>query len=168
MKKITVPIALLVFALACSDAKQVKTVAGKGITDTATYMSIGNPDTALAIFMFRECYRYEYSLQREEYIRWETESEKIRPIIFSLFSKHEQYEQRTQQIDANELRFLNDARKEILMSAGEFNAISDMMEFEYLAGRKDSALKVLMEGMLADEKVSDEEKSTLKNTLESM
>lgn len=168
MKKLTVPIALLVCALACSDAKQGKTVAGKGITDTATYMRIGNPDTALAIFMFRECYHYDYPLQRESYIRWEAERGRIHPLIVSLFGTHQEFKQRSLQIDANQVRFLNDARRELAMSADEFNTISDMMEFEYLTGRKDSVLKVLMEGMLADEKVSDDEKSTLKNTLESM
>ncbi|MCF6405270.1 hypothetical protein L3C95_20365 [Chitinophaga filiformis] len=115
--------------------------------------------------MFKECYNYDYDLQREEYIRWDLEYNKLRPLVDSLFHEKKDYEKRMQQVALNKTKFLEDAHKVVVSDARQYNVISDMMEFDYLRNRKDSLLKGLMSDMLKDEKVGKEEKLALEGVL---
>ncbi len=136
-----------------------------GIVDTALYMRVGDPDTALAIFVFKECYNYEYDLEKESYIRWDLEYDKLQPLVDSLFQKRSDYSVRMKQIRNNRQKFLSDARSVVVSDAREYNAISDMMEFRYLVDRKDSVLKGLIPEMLKNPDVEKEEKKLLEGIL---
>lgn len=137
----------------------------KSIPDTSLYLQIGNPDTALAIFVFEKCYNYDYDLQREEYIRWDLEHDKLQPLVDTLFHKRNDYSSRMKQIKDNRIKFLHNARKMVISDSREYNVISDMMEFQYLVTKKDSLLKDLIADMLKNPKVEKAEKTALEGAL---
>jgi hypothetical protein len=137
----------------------------KSISDTSLYLQIGNPDTALAIFVFEKCYNYDYDLQREEYIRWDLEHDKLQPLVDTLFHKRNDYNVRMKQIRDNSVKFLDNARKMVVSDSRQYNVISDMMEFQYLVTKKDSLLKGLISDMLKNPKVEKAEKLALEGAL---
>jgi hypothetical protein len=123
------------------------------IRDTASYINIGNPDTALAIFLFENCFKYDYNNQFEEYSRWDIEKKDIKPIMKSLFINRDDYNKRIAQIDINRTKFINDSRETVINNYKTYSAISDGMEFDYLLAIKDSVLKNIIKKMLKDPKV---------------
>lgn len=168
MKKIIVPIVLVLLSIACSDTKEKKTVTSNTPIDTALYISVGDPDTALAMAMFTESVKYNYWTQREQYMRWDTEHATIRPLFKAMFGSHVAYKERLKLIESNELRFINDVRNEMTTSARQYGGVSGTPEFTYLVSKKDTAFKTLIAEMLDDENVSEEEKEILKGVLENM
>lgn len=137
-----------------------------GITDTALYMRIGHPDTALAIFLYKECYNYQFDDQREEYMRYESEYDVISKLYATLWSQRPDYRARYKQLEANQAQFLRDARNEIHACYRSFRVISDEMVYTYLLDKKDEELKRLLMKIAADTSAPDEERINAVETLE--
>ncbi len=51
------------------------------------YMRTGNPDTALTMFLYKNYKNFNPQDQITEYIRWDLEHEKIKPLLVSLYLK---------------------------------------------------------------------------------
>ena len=138
-----------------------------GIRDTALYLRTGNPDTALAIFLYRDCYQYEYDAQREEYIRYEAGYDSISRLYASLWSQKPDYKARLQRLEANQEQFIKDARNDLYEQYRHYRSVSDDMIYHYLLGRKDPELKQLLLKISTDTAAPDEEKVNAIETLES-
>ncbi len=136
-----------------------------GIQDTALYIRTGNPDTALAIFLYKDCYHYEYDAQREEYIRYDTEYDKISRLYVSLWSQKPDYKTRLQRLEANRAQFVKDARNAMHEQYRHYRAVSGDMIYHYLLGRKDPELKQLLINISTDTAAPDEEKINAIETL---
>ncbi|MBW8686968.1 hypothetical protein [Chitinophaga rhizophila] len=168
MKRIILTLTMLVTIAACSDTKHVETAAAPDIVDTTSDMSSEDPDATLATELFEGSDNYRYVAQRKMYIRWDLEKETLRPLFSKMFSQHDQYKKRLRMIEDNQLKFLEDARKEMTATARQYGSVSGTPEFEYLVAKKDAAFRSLMEEMVEDENVSEEEKDSLRKALESM
>jgi hypothetical protein len=107
------------------------------------YMSIGNPDTALAMFIYESGEKFNYSSQREDYIRLDLEGEKIFKLYRYLYGDKPDYEAKLALCRANQRRFLEMARQEVKDNIKKYGEVSDMPEYEYLEKRKDSLLTAL-------------------------
>ncbi|RPE12711.1 hypothetical protein EGT74_03965 [Chitinophaga lutea] len=136
-----------------------------GIQDTALYIRTGNPDTALAIFLYKDCYQYEYHAQREEYIRYETDHDKISHLYTSLWSQKPDYQARLQRLEANQEQFVKDARNAMHEQYRHYRSVSNDMIYHYLLGRKDPELKQLLLKISTDTAAPDEEKINALETL---
>jgi hypothetical protein len=136
----------------------------KGI-DTLGYISMGNPDTALVIFLFKNCFSYDYDFQKEEYIRWDLEKHKQLPLFISMFENKSDFDIHLKQVEKNQRRFLLDARSKILSDYKKYYSIIDDMEFEYLLKRRDSELRLILIKMLNNRKVATSEKKQIGNIL---
>lgn len=151
----------IVMHTACRQA----TSTGATAMDTALYLRTGHPDTALAIFLFKECYNYRFHNQREEYVRYEAEYDGISRLYAMLWSQKPDYRDRLKQLEANQEQFLRDARNEVHASYRNHHAISNGMLYSYLLSRKDEELKSLLVKIAADNAAPDEERINAAETL---
>jgi len=140
----------------------------KTIEDTTLYLSIGNPDTSLVIFMYKNADNYDYDLQREEYIRWDLEEQTMVNLFKNLYKDSKYLYSKLNKINSNKNRFIQDARKALMADYKEYNYISDMMEFEYFLQKKDSMLLSIVDDMCNNKKVSIEELNLVKKLTSSI
>ena len=132
------------------------------IVDTALYMSIGNPDTALVLFFYKNSNNYSYDDQREEYIRWDLEYNNVKPLFDALFKEKSNYWVVVNQINKNRIKFLIDGRNEVLKDYISFNSIINSMIFHFLLEKRDPFLKQILEKMKNNKKVRFAEKDSVK------
>ena len=137
------------------------------ILDTATYMLIGDPDTALVIFMYNNIANYNFDTQREEYIRWDLEKMSLLPLLLSLYGNEKDFQQKLQLLEINQNIFLQEARAAVKADYKEFASITDMMEFDYLLQKQDSCLKLILEKMVSNTLVEKDERAKVQEILNS-
>lgn len=135
------------------------------IKDTALYMSIGNPDTALAFFLYKDCYHYDHDLQKEEYIRWDREKDTLINLYKALFGSCPDYAARLEQVNANAMTFLKDTRSEVSMNYKTYKAVSDNMETDFLYEKRDPVLKEILNTLILDTAADDMERASAKKLL---
>ncbi len=114
------------------------------ITDTAQYIATGNPDTALALFLYKEAYAYNYDIHKEEYVRWYTERSKIRRMYNSMFAAHADREHRLTAADNNSREFLQSVRKRVFDDFKMNRALNDTMETAFLFRIRDKVFYELL------------------------
>lgn len=114
------------------------------ITDTAQYIATGNPDTALALFLYKEAYAYNYDLHKDEYVRWYTERSKIRRVYNNMFAAHADYEHRLVAADNNSRVFLNAVRMRVFDDFKRNRALNDTLETAFLFRIRDKVFYELL------------------------
>lgn len=134
--------------------------------DTALYLAIGNPDTALALFMYEKFNKYDYDAQREEYIRWELENKTLQSLFDSLFMNKSNYEIVISEIRKNESKFKKDAESALIEEYDRYHSITELMELEYLFQIRDSVLKEVLNDMIKNKKVLGVEKDKARAVLQ--
>lgn len=133
--------------------------------DTALYIRIGNPDTALVFFLYKNFNKYDYDSQREEYIRWDLEKEELRPLFTSLFKNRSNYYLIIDKLERNSITFIEDARRAVLDEYNTYYTITDLIEFEYLLQKKDTVFKEILWDVRRDKRVPFEERVKVKALL---
>jgi hypothetical protein len=126
-------------------------------------ISSGNPDTSLAVFLWKKSYEKPiFSNCREEFIRWDLENEKISKIIYYLYNKNMNYSNNVQVLENYKNLFVTYSRKEVIKEYRNYHSIIDVLEFDYLIKRKDSLIVPLIKKSINDKKFDDNEKKKLK------
>lgn len=128
-------------------------------------MAVGNPDTALVIFLYKECDNYQYDNQREEYGRWNLERESLSLLYGVLFQHKPDRQVRLDQINKNALSFIEEARSVVLSDYNEYKFVSESLEVDYLFRLKDEMLKGILQKMVGDSAVSSQERGAIENVL---
>lgn len=81
---------LVSFFIACSCSQSQSNTTNSPNLSNENYrdydVTAGDPDTALAVFLYYNHHEYDFYDQYEEYIRWDTEKMNIYPLIERLFS----------------------------------------------------------------------------------
>jgi uncharacterized membrane protein YheB (UPF0754 family) len=166
----------LIFILllaACNNAPKpqpvTEAVAEVNKTDSVTeaeaqYMSMGNPDTALAMFLFKNYKNFDPEDQVEEYIRWDLENEKIKPLLISLYLKDQNKDSILNILQKNTEIFHEKAVIKVLDDYKKYNEVAGPL-FYYLADKKDAVVLPLIQDLLNNPKASAEEKGHARETL---
>lgn len=126
----------------------------------------GNPDTSLAIFLFKEPRLItDFVNNREEYIRWDLEHRKIYHLMTDIFKSDPNFQNVINIQEENRKNWLKYARQVVYQDYRNFHSVYDEMEFEYLLSKKDSVVVPLIRQMVKDKKVADQERKKLSELL---
>lgn len=118
--------------------------------------SIGNPDTSLAVFLYRNWKNENWEGNIEEYSRWDLEHDKILRLIKSIFNNEPDYEDAIIKLKEKQELFIEYVRGRVQDDYAEYNAVSGM-EFEFLVERKDSIIVPLLNKLIANSKAPQDE-----------
>lgn len=112
--------------------------------------SIGNKDTALAVYFWRDASSYDFDRSVEEYTRMEVELEKIEFLIFKLYGTCINYDKRMGQIESLRVEFRNFTLKSIIQemekNGGIFNDDGKEGDYFYQTRSMDTIYDFLLKG----------------------
>jgi hypothetical protein len=129
-----------------------------------TFLSMGDPDTALAAFLILNGSKFNYEDQYNEYIRWDLEKGKIEPIIKMIASDKCNQKLLFENLDKNSKIFVKMVRNEVLEDYKNNNGISGQ-SFDFLISRRDSIVIPLINQLLKNNNVSADEKEYAREML---
>ncbi|MBL7733563.1 MAG: hypothetical protein JNM88_20505 [Chitinophagaceae bacterium] len=132
------------------------------VINSDTYLSIRDPDTALVVFLYRNYKNFDYENQIEEYGRWRLEKAKLLPLFKNLFEREANYEDVVSLIELNLVKYIDSSRLKVESDYVNYHEISNSKEYDYLTEAKDTFLCKLYFKMIADSKVSKNEKEKLR------
>jgi len=106
--------------------------------DTCLYIRIGNPDTALVFFLWRDYLNNEFSSSIEEYSRWDLENKKIKKMILKLYHSDKEINQRLNLLEKKKKLFYNIMKDTISARFNRKINFLDDLEFDYFYKKKDT------------------------------
>lgn len=122
-----------------------------------SYMSINNPDTALAYFLYETHNVFKPFEYQEEYQRLDLEYDKQVSLIKSIFSDKEDLEETLKAIGQIRKKFIDSIRNSVYQDYKKYHGVSGM-SFDFLLARKDSLVKPLLYELAEDEKAPQSER----------
>jgi hypothetical protein len=131
------------------------------------YISMGDPDTALALFLYNNYLKFNFEDQAEEYIRWDLENKKIKPLIANLFLKDKTNDSLLPILERNRNLFVRQMRDKVIADYNQFDGVSGMY-FDFLVKRNDSLVKPLLKRLLSNSKAPADEKEYATSVLKEL
>jgi hypothetical protein len=130
------------------------------------YMRMGNPDTALAMFLYKNYKNFDPQAQIIEYMRWDLEHEKIKPLLVSLYLKGNDKDAVLATLEKNREAFYDKAVATVMDEYKRLHGVSGQW-FTYLVEKKDPVVVPLLQDLLRNSNAPGSEKeyalSVLKN-----
>lgn len=121
------------------------------------YMRVGNPDTALAMFLYKNYKNFDPREQIIEYMRWDLEHEKIKPLLVSLYLKGNDKDPVLITLEKNRAAFYDTAVTTVLEEYKKLHGVSGQW-FTYLLEKKDEVVVPLLQDLLRNPKAPGSEK----------
>lgn len=176
MKNLRILFFLLLLAACTSDpkpqtadvfpAQENKPDSGSAEDADELYMRMGDPDTALAMFLYKNYKNFDPQSQIIEYMRWDLEHEKIKPLLVSLYLKGNDKDPVLIALEKNRSAFYDTAVTTVIDEYKQLHGVSGQW-FTYLVGKKDEVVVPLLQDLLRNPKAPGSEKayalSVLKN-----
>jgi hypothetical protein len=130
------------------------------------YMRTGNPDTALAMFLYKNYKNFNAEAHVTQYIRWELEHEKIKRLLVSLYLKGTDKDSVLTTLEKNRQAFHDRAVTAVLDDYKRLHSVSGQW-FTYLVEKRDEIVLPMLQDLLKDPRAPGSEKeyalSVLKN-----
>lgn len=149
-----------------ADVKETKPDSVVAETPDELYMRTGNPDTALAMFLYKNYKNFNPEAQITQYKRWDLEHEKIKPLLVNLYLKGHDKDPVLITLEKNRQAFHDKAVTAVLDDYKRLHSLSGQW-FTYLVEKKDEMVLPLLQDLLKDPKAPGKEKeyalSVLKN-----
>jgi DNA-binding PucR family transcriptional regulator len=131
------------------------------------YIRMGDPDTAIALWLYSNYSNFKWDDQVEEYMRWDLENEKLKNLMASLFLEDKQNDSLLPVLERNREMFVRKIRDSVEAEYKQLNGVSGM-NFTFLVSRKDSIVRPLVARLLKNPNVSADEKELATNALKEM
>jgi hypothetical protein len=128
------------------------------------YMRIGNPDTALAMFLYKNYKDFDPQSQIIEYMRWDLEHEKIKPLLVSLYIKGNDKDSVLITLEKNRKDFYDTAVTTVMEEYKRLHGVSGQW-FTYLLEKNDEVVVPLLRDLLRNPKAPDSEKEYAQQVL---
>jgi hypothetical protein len=122
------------------------------------YMRMGDPDTALAMFLYKNYKNFDPQSQIIEYMRWDLEHEKIKPLLVSLYLNGNEKDAVLTTLENNRVAFHDKAVTTVLEEYKQLHGVSGQW-FTYLVEKKDEVVVPLLQDLLRNPKAPGSEKA---------
>jgi hypothetical protein len=125
-----------------------------------------NPDTALAMFLYKNYKNFNAEAQITQYKRWDLEHEKIKPLLVNLYLKGNDKDPVLIALEKNREAFHDKAVTTVLDDYKRTHSVSGQW-FTYLVEKRDEIVLPILQDLLKDPRAPGTEKeyalSVLKN-----
>lgn len=124
----------------------------------------GNADTALAMFLYQNYKNFDPNAQFFEYMQWDLQHEKIKPLLVHLYFKGQKKNAVLDALERNRQAFHDKAVIDVLDGYRSGNGIFGM-SFAYLVKKNDEVVLPLLQDVINSQKAPVQEKEYAMNIL---